>query len=30
MIGPDALERRYIDDGDRAKALLLILNRQKS
>lgn len=28
--GPDTMELRFLDDGDNAKAFLIILNRQKS
>jgi len=30
MMGPDTMELRFLDDGENAKAFLLIRNRQKS
>ncbi len=30
MMGPDTMELRFLDDGENAKAFLLILNREKS
>ncbi|MFA5267149.1 MAG: hypothetical protein WC379_04190 [Methanoregula sp.] len=30
LTGPDTMELSYIEDGDEAKALIIILNRQKS
>jgi hypothetical protein len=30
MTGPDAMELRFLDDGENAKAFLILLNRQKN
>jgi hypothetical protein len=30
LVGPDTMELAYIDDGDKAKALVYILERQKN
>lgn len=30
MTGPDTMELRFLDDGENAKAFLILLNRQKS